>query len=95
MAANIRISGGPEPLAWRGGVTACYNRAFMVEFVLALLAALRVFFHSRGDAEPDGILADDSGRPTGLDFRRQNSRNPWRCQRMSVSGFTFTNASRQ
>ena len=39
---------GPEPLARRGGVTACYNHVFMVEFVLALLAALRVFFRSRG-----------------------------------------------
>src|SRR5262249_48264038 len=34
------------------------------------------------------------GRPIGLDFQRQNSRNPWRCQRMSVDALTFTSASR-
>src|SRR6478672_12422738 len=34
------------------------------------------------------------GLPVGFDFQRQNSRNPLRCQRMSVSGFTFTSASR-
>src|SRR5215831_19080589 len=34
------------------------------------------------------------GRPMGLDFQRQNSRNPWRCQRMSVDALTFTSASR-
>src|SRR5262249_21840705 len=34
------------------------------------------------------------GRPMGLDFQRQNSRNPWRCQRMSVGALTFTSASR-
>ena len=34
------------------------------------------------------------GRPVGFDFQRQNSRNPLRCHRMSVSGFTFTSASR-
>ncbi len=36
-------------MACRGGVTACYDHVVMVEFVLALLAALRVFFRSRGD----------------------------------------------
>jgi len=36
-------------LACGDGVTACYNRAFMVEFILALPAAVRVFFRSRGD----------------------------------------------
>src|SRR5262249_40693226 len=30
----------------------------------------------------------------GLDFQRQNSWNPWRCQRMSVGALTFTSASR-
>ena len=30
----------------------------------------------------------------GLDFQRQNSRNPWRCQGMSVDALTFTSASR-
>src|SRR5262249_47738782 len=30
------------------------------------------------------------GLPVGLDFQRQNSRNPLRCHRMSVSAFTFT-----
>jgi hypothetical protein len=34
------------------------------------------------------------GRPLAFDFHRQNSRNPLRCQAMSVSGFTWTNASR-
>jgi hypothetical protein len=29
------------------------------------------------------------GLPVGLDFQRQNNRNPWRCHRISVSGFTF------
>ena len=39
---------GSEPLACRSAVKACYNHAFLVEFILALLAALRVFFRSRG-----------------------------------------------
>ena len=30
------------------------------------------------------------GRPFGRDFHRQNSRNPFRCQRMRVSGSTTT-----
>src|SRR5215467_9838513 len=34
------------------------------------------------------------GRPMGLDFQCQNSRNPWRCQRMSVGALSFTSASR-
>jgi hypothetical protein len=34
------------------------------------------------------------GLPVGLDFQRQKSRNPLRCQRSSVSGFTLINASR-
>ena len=34
------------------------------------------------------------GLPVGFDFQRQNSRNPLRCHRMSVSGFTFTSAPR-
>src|SRR5262249_48266515 len=34
------------------------------------------------------------GRPIVLDFQRQNSRNPLRCQRMSVFALTFTSASR-
>jgi hypothetical protein len=36
-----------------------------------------------------------AGRPTGLDFHRQNKRNPRRCHRISVSGFTTTRALRQ
>jgi hypothetical protein len=34
------------------------------------------------------------GRRGRFDFQRQNSRNPLLCQRMSVSGFKFTSASR-
>src|SRR5499427_595852 len=34
------------------------------------------------------------GLPVGFDFQRQNSRNPLRCQRMSVSAWTFTSAPR-
>src|SRR5215469_4412776 len=30
------------------------------------------------------------GCPVGLDFQRQSNRNPLRCHRMRVSGFTFT-----
>ena len=36
-------------MSGRAGVTACYNREFMIEFVLALLVALRVFFRTRRD----------------------------------------------
>jgi hypothetical protein len=35
------------------------------------------------------------GRPVVFDFQRQTRRNPWRCQRRSVSAWTFTSASRQ
>src|SRR5215831_20985031 len=34
------------------------------------------------------------GRPVGLDFQRQNSRNPLRCQRMNVSALMFTREPR-
>ena len=34
------------------------------------------------------------GRP-GRDFQRQNSRNPWRCQRINVAGCTMAKAWRQ
>jgi hypothetical protein len=32
-----------------------------------------------------------AGRPGVRDFQRQNSWNPFRCHRISVSGFTITN----
>src|SRR5215472_600257 len=35
------------------------------------------------------------GLPTGRDFQRQKRRNPLRCQRRTVLGWTFTRASRQ
>jgi len=39
--------------------------------------------------------AGNRGRPRGIDFHRQNSRNPLRCHRMSVSGFTTVRSRRQ
>src|SRR5215831_3627758 len=33
----------------RSGVAPCYNQDFMVQFFLAVLGALRIFFRSRGD----------------------------------------------
>jgi hypothetical protein len=63
-----------------------------------LVGAATRFAH---DYEPDGgrdraaIFAikcprsvGNRGRPCGIDFQRQNKRNPFRCHRMSVSGFT-------
>ena len=35
------------------------------------------------------------GLPRGLDFQRQNKRNPLWCQRMRVSGLTMTRALRR
>jgi len=32
-----------------GHVTSCYNREFVIEYILTLLAAARVFFRSRSD----------------------------------------------
>src|SRR5713101_6521298 len=45
---------------------------------------------------PDQIpkVSGQASLPVGWDFQRQNSRNPLRCQRSSVSAFTFTSASR-
>ena len=43
-------------MSGQAGVTPCYNREFMTEFVLALLGALRVFFRARRDTAL-GILA--------------------------------------
>ena len=40
-------------------------------------------------------LFGSRGRPRGLDFHRQNRRNPFRCQRMKVSGLTTRSAERQ
>src|SRR3954465_11535923 len=39
--------------------------------------------------------AATGGRPTGLDFQRQNRRNAARCQPINVAGLTMTNALRQ
>ena len=39
--------------------------------------------------------ADTGGRPTGLDFQRQNRRNAARCQPINVAGLTMTKALRQ
>jgi hypothetical protein len=39
--------------------------------------------------------ADTGGRPTGLDFQRQNRRNAARCQPIKVAGLTMTKALRQ
>jgi hypothetical protein len=35
------------------------------------------------------------GRPGGLDFHRQNRRNPLRCHRISVSDFTIMSTALQ
>ena len=40
-------------------------------------------------------LLGKRGLPVGFDFQRQNSRNPLRCQRTSVSAWTATSAPRQ
>ena len=47
--------------------------------------------HLPGQSAP---LLGVRGLPTGRDFQRQRRRNPMRCQRMKVSGWTFTRASR-
>ena len=39
--------------------------------------------------------AGTRGRPRGRDFHFQNTRNPLRCQRISVSGWTTVRALRQ
>lgn len=39
--------------------------------------------------------AVSGGRPTSLDFQRQNRRNAARCQPINVAGLTMTNALRQ
>jgi len=38
--------------------------------------------------------AGTGGRPAARDFQRQNSRTPFRCHRMSVSGFTMVSTRR-
>ena len=38
---------------------------------------------------------ETGGLPLGRDFHRQNKRKPFRCQRMTVSGFTTTRMSLQ
>ena len=40
----------------------------------------------------DFLRSTSVGRPFGRDFQRQNSRNPFLCQRMSVSGLTTMRA---
>jgi len=41
---------GPDgPPACSGYVTPCYKNEFMAEFILSILAAVRVFFRSRHD----------------------------------------------
>ena len=40
-------------------------------------------------------LLGTAGLPAGLDFQRQNKRNPLRCHRFSVSDLTTTSAPRQ
>ena len=37
------------PLPWRGYVTPCYKGEFVPEFILSILAVIRVFFRSRSD----------------------------------------------
>jgi hypothetical protein len=39
--------------------------------------------------------AGTRGRPRARDFHRQNNRNPFRCHRISVSGFTIVRMRRQ
>ncbi len=39
----------PRPLSWRGCVAACYKGEFVPEFILSILAAIRIFFRSRSD----------------------------------------------
>ena len=52
------------------------------------LASAMVAFNARSSA---GI----AGRPGLLDFHRQNTLKPFRCQRRSVSGFTIVSRRRQ
>jgi len=68
---------------------------------IAMLIALKVrIVFGEQEALQSLCFAKDVPRYTlsfhlciGLDFQRQNSRNPWRCQRMSVDALTFTSAS--
>lgn len=39
----------PPPLPWGRSVTSCYNGGFVLAFIFSLLAAVLVFFRSRGD----------------------------------------------
>jgi len=61
--------------------------------------AIRSWPHPRFAAAMSAIncrrSAGNRGRPRGLDFHRQNSRNPFRCHRMSVSGFTTVRSRRR
>jgi transposase InsO family protein len=43
------VACGPEVLTCRSGVTVCYKQVLIVEFIHALLGALRVFVRSRQD----------------------------------------------
>jgi hypothetical protein len=56
--------------------------------------AMRSSPHVRFDAAIIAISRCTStgivGRPGARDVQRQNSRKPFRCQRISVSGFTMT-----
>ena len=36
-------------IAWQGSFKACYKIEFVREFILSMLAVVRVFFRSRGD----------------------------------------------
>jgi hypothetical protein len=61
--------------------------------------AMRSSPHERFAAAMSAInrrrSADNWGRPRGNDFHRQNSRKPFRCHRMSVSGLTTLRTRRQ
>src|SRR5687768_11911313 len=64
------------------------NTEFQLQLVSdAFLSPCRILGRHLSDQLPQ--VLGKCGLPVGLDFQRQNSRNPLRCQPMSVSGLTL------
>ena len=62
---------------------------------LAIRSSLQVMLSAAMARMSSRIFLGSGGRPDGFDLYRQNNRNPFRCQRIIVSGLTTTRASRQ
>src|SRR5215467_8416734 len=84
---------GPPPCKYLSTVLG-ETRIPSFSFSLAMRSSPQVAFSNAISRISCRMFLGKRGLPVGLDFQRQNSRNPFWCQWTSVSGVTLISTSR-